>query len=175
VIASYPQDFFPDKGFELRGRPGIFAGIGRYDLLFQDRFKTMILMELKAVTAKYEVATQLAKYKDELRNRGENHVLMWLVAPQVPHSVREFLDRIGIEYSEIHEVEFRRVAALHGISIASEQRTEVRSDVQSTPSTPPTRESVRRTTTGTQNDWNPDRYWTDSYFSFTVKLEGLRL
>ena len=36
-------------------------------------FKTKILMRLKAVTAKYEVATQLARYKDELNARREAH------------------------------------------------------------------------------------------------------
>jgi hypothetical protein len=77
-------------------------------------------MELKAVPAKYEDATQLAKYKDELQNRGEKHILMWLVAPQLSNSVRESLDRIGIEYSEIHEGEFRRVAGRHGLPIRSE-------------------------------------------------------
>jgi hypothetical protein len=120
LIADYPDDFFPDKGFELRGRQKSFAGVGRFDLLFEDRHKTQILMELKAGPAKYEVATQLAKYKDELRSRGEKHILMWLVAPQVSNSVREFLDRIGIEYSEIHEAEFQRVAERHGVLIGGD-------------------------------------------------------
>ncbi len=120
LIADYPDDFFPGKGFELRGRQKSFAAVGRFDLLFEDRYKTQILMELKAVPAKYDVATQLAKYKDELRSRGENHILMWLVAPQVSNSVREFLDRIGIEYSEIHEGEFQRVAERHGVPIGGE-------------------------------------------------------
>jgi Endonuclease NucS len=120
LIADHPDDFFPDKGFQLLGRQQSFVGIGRFDLLFEDRFNTKILMELKAVPAKYEVATQLAMYKDELRNRGETHVLMWLVAPHIPHSVREFLDRIGIEYTEIHMPEFRRVAERHGKTIHSE-------------------------------------------------------
>ncbi|MGB7759068.1 MAG: endonuclease NucS domain-containing protein [Bryobacteraceae bacterium] len=121
LIANHPDDFFPDRGFELRGRQQSLAGVGRrFDLLFEDRFRTKILMELKAVPAKYEVATQLAAYKDELQNRGETHILMWLVAPHIPQSVREFLDRIGIEYSEIHVPEFRRVAERHGEPIHSE-------------------------------------------------------
>lgn len=120
LIANHPDDFFPGKGFDLRGRQQSFAGVGRFDLLFEDRFETKILMELKAVPAKYEVASQLAKYKDELLNRGERHILMWLVAPQIPQSVREFLDRIGIEYTEIHVPEFRRVAERHGEPIHSE-------------------------------------------------------
>jgi hypothetical protein len=117
LIAKHPDDFFPGRGFELLGRQRSFTGVGRFDLLFKDRFETRILMELKAVSAKYEVATQLAKYKDELKTRGENDVLMWLVAPQIPNSVREFLDRIGIEYSEIHLAEFGRVADRHGAGV----------------------------------------------------------
>ena len=123
LIANYPDDFFLGRGFELKGRQKSFAGIGRFDLLFEDRFKTNILMELKAVPARYEDATQLAKYKDELQRRGELHILMWLVAPHLSNSVREFLDRIGIEYTEIHEAEFRRVAERHGSSIRSEAPT----------------------------------------------------
>jgi hypothetical protein len=120
LVANYPDDFFPGRGFELRGRQQSFAGVGRFDLLFEDRFKTKILMELKAVSARYEVATQLAKYKDELRSRGESDILMWLVAPQIPNSVREFLDRIGIEYSEIHVAEFQRVANRHDFPTRAE-------------------------------------------------------
>src|SRR5271157_5805698 len=42
-------------------------------------FATNVLMELKAVTAKYENATQLAEYKEALETRGERNILMWLV------------------------------------------------------------------------------------------------
>jgi Endonuclease NucS len=77
-------------------------------------------MELKARTAKYDDASQLAKYKDALNQRGQRNVLMWLVAPQIPNSVREFLDRIGIEYSEIHEAQFQRVAERHNVKLELE-------------------------------------------------------
>lgn len=122
LIASFPGDFFPQRNLVLKGRQRSFAGVGRFDLLFEDQFQTNILMELKAVPARYEDATQVAKYKDELTRRGEKNILMWLVAPQIPTSLREFLDRIGIEYSEIHIGEFRRVAARRGVQIASEAR-----------------------------------------------------
>jgi hypothetical protein len=46
---------------------------------------------------------------------------MWLVAPQIPNSVREFLDRIGIEHSEIHEAQFRRVAERHDVKLDAEE------------------------------------------------------
>lgn len=62
---------------------------------------------------------------------GERNILMWLVAPSIPTAIREFLDRIGIEYSEIHAVHFRRVADRHGVTITS-------------PSTAPTLPEPRR-------------------------------
>jgi RecB family endonuclease NucS len=92
LIAAFPEDFFPGHSFVLRGRQQAFAGIGRFDLLFIDAYKTNVLVELKAVTAKYENATQLAKYKEALEAQGESDILMWLVAPHIPHSVREFLE-----------------------------------------------------------------------------------
>ena len=117
LIAAFPSDFFPRRNFVLMGRQQSFADVGRFDLLFEDEFQTKILMELKARPGKYDDATQLGRYKDELERRGERNVLMWLVAPQIPNSVREFLDRIGIEYTEIHIPEFRRVAERHGVAL----------------------------------------------------------
>ena len=120
LIASFPDDFFPRKHLVLVGRQQSFSGVGRFDLLFEDEFKSTILMELKARTLKYEDATQVARYGDELKRNGCRNIIMWLVAPQIPTSVREFLDDKGIEYTEIHFAEFRRVAERHAFPIQSE-------------------------------------------------------
>ena len=69
LIAKFPEDFFQRKKLVLKDRRKYFAGVGRFDLLFEDEFQTEILMELKAVQARYEDATQLAKYKDALEGR----------------------------------------------------------------------------------------------------------
>lgn len=121
LIAGHPNEFFPRHKFTLQGRQGYFHESGRYDLLFIDEFGTHVLMELKAVPAKYENATQLARYRDALREKNTTNVLMWLVAPSIPRSVRDFLDQIGIEYTEIHEAEFRKVAARNGYLFESER------------------------------------------------------
>jgi len=120
LIAEHPNEFFPRHRFTLQGRQGNFHEFGRYDLLFVDEFGTQVLMELKAVPAKYENATQLARYSDALREKNTGNVQMWLVAPSIPRSIRDFLDQIGIEYTEIHEAEFRKVAARNGYAFASE-------------------------------------------------------
>src|SRR5208283_439258 len=115
LIAQFPDEFFENDHLVLKGRQKSFAEVGRFDLLFEDSHHTTVLMELKAVPAKYDHASQLARYKDELERRGEQNILMWLVAPVIATSVREFLDRIGIQYTEIHPVQFRRVADRHGV------------------------------------------------------------
>lgn len=120
LIASFPDDFFPRRHFVLIGRQQSFSGIGRFDLLFEDEFKSTILMELKSRTLKYEDATQVARYGDELKRNGCQNLIMWLVAPQIPTSVREFLDDKGIQYDEIHLAEFRTVAERHAFVIQSE-------------------------------------------------------
>ncbi|HEY2496816.1 MAG TPA: endonuclease NucS domain-containing protein [Candidatus Angelobacter sp.] len=124
LIAAHPKDFF-NKEFTLIGRQQSFADVGRFDLLFKDEFGWMILVELKARVAKYEDATQLAKYKDELVRRNETSVIMWLVAPHIPGSIREFLDGIGIEYTEIHEAQFRRVAQRYGKTLSRDPQPEM--------------------------------------------------
>lgn len=116
LIASFPEDFFPGHQLVLKGRQQSFAGIGRFDLLFTDRHQSNVLMELKAVPAKYQNADQLGQYKTALELQNERNILMWLVAPLIPTSVRELLDRIGIEYTEIHENQFRRIADRRGIA-----------------------------------------------------------
>jgi hypothetical protein len=121
LIAEFPEEFFPGHGFVLKGRQQSFSGVGRFDLLFTDRYQSNVLVELKAVVARYGDADQLGRYKEALEAKGETTVLMWLVAPHIPHSVREMLERIGIEYSEIHESQYKRVAARYGRVIEPER------------------------------------------------------
>jgi hypothetical protein len=120
LIASYPDDFFPDRGMKLKGRQQSFPGVGRFDLLFEDRFHMTILMELKAVAARAQDVDQLAKYRDQLIAQGRKHVFMWLVATHIPQSVRDFLDHLGVRYTEIHVGDYQGVADRHGIHVKSE-------------------------------------------------------
>src|SRR6266849_6687294 len=120
LIAAHAEEFFPRHVLVLKGRQGSLAGVGRFDLLFEDQFENKILMELKAVAAKLEAAEQLVRYKQALEEKGERNVIMWLVAPVVPKPIADFLDRFGVEYTEIHEAQFRQVASRHDYRFASE-------------------------------------------------------
>jgi hypothetical protein len=122
LLALYPHDFFPRKMLVLTGRQKSFSGVGRFDLLFEDEHQSNILIELKARVAKYEDASQVAKYKAALDEQGKRNVIMWLVATHIPKPVIDFLDSIGIEHTEIHETEYRNVASRHNFTFASDEK-----------------------------------------------------
>lgn len=117
LIAKNPDHFFPRLGLVLQGRQQSFRGVGIFDLLFVDRHGMNILMELKAVPARYEVIDQVARYRDALEAQGSTNVIMWIVSPSVPPGLRQFLAHLGIEYTEIHESEFVRAANQFGYSL----------------------------------------------------------
>ena len=145
LLARYPNDFFPRRELVLKGRQQSLAGVGRFDLIFEDRWGSTILMELKARPLKYEDATQVARYYDELKRLGHRKVVMWLVAFHVPRSVREFLDDLGIEHSEIHPAELRGIAERHGFVVKEEPESPK----------PPTKVSKRKARTGARTRTSP--------------------
>jgi hypothetical protein len=71
LIAGSPDEFFGSRGFVLKGRQQSFDGGGPFDLLFTDRYETNVLMEVKAVVARYDNADQLGRYKEALAAKGE--------------------------------------------------------------------------------------------------------
>jgi hypothetical protein len=121
LIAAYPAEFFPRRQLRLRDRQQSFKGVGRFDLLFSDKFST-ILMELKSRTLRLDDAMQVKKYYDELKRKGVKRIVMWLVAPTVPHALRELLVEMAIQFTEINFDEFQRIAEQHGYVIKSEQK-----------------------------------------------------
>jgi hypothetical protein len=44
LIAAYPDDFFLHKHFVLVGRQQSFAGVGRFDLVFEDEFPAWLIV-----------------------------------------------------------------------------------------------------------------------------------
>jgi hypothetical protein len=47
LIAAFPEEFFPGQSLVLRGRQQAFAGVGRFDLLFTDPYKTNVLVRIE--------------------------------------------------------------------------------------------------------------------------------
>jgi hypothetical protein len=128
LLADHPDDFFPDRQFRLIGRQTSFAGVGRFDLLFEDHAGRKWLIELKAVPLKITDTDQLMRYHDEIHESAHSSGLVpCFVAPHIPPHVRSYLDGKGIEYREITLAEFQRVATAHGVRL-EEDRPVVQQD-----------------------------------------------
>src|SRR5258708_13612249 len=48
LIATHAEEFFPRHVLVLKGRQGTLAGVGRFDLLFEDQFENKILIDRKS-------------------------------------------------------------------------------------------------------------------------------
>jgi Endonuclease NucS len=148
LICAYPEEFF-DRPLTFVDRQRIFPGVGKFDVLFSDRFENQILMELKAVTAKSGDADQLVRYQEALIANGHRNIILWLVAPMIPKQTTDFLDRYGIEHSVIHEARYRQVAERHDYKFATEIREidQNRSEGKSGAERPPTTSGFSFSTT----------------------------
>jgi hypothetical protein len=144
LLAAYPDDFFPGRGFRLLGRQTPMSGVGRFDVLFEDHQQRKWLIELKAVPLKITDTDQVMRYYEELRQREPGTAFIpCFVAPHIPTPVRNYLDGKGIDHREITIAEFIRVAAANGVAIdeptAPQPTSRNESGTEGSPSRPATR------------------------------------
>ncbi|HLC30261.1 MAG TPA: endonuclease NucS domain-containing protein [Dehalococcoidia bacterium] len=126
LLAQFPDDFFPGRGFKLIGRQQSMRGVGLFDLLFQDNRSRHWLIELKAVPLKITDIDQVMRYFEELcALHPEDNYVPCFVAPNIPRPVRLSLDGQGVEYQEIHLAEFLRISRERGIEPSSAAQTDV--------------------------------------------------
>jgi RecB family endonuclease NucS len=83
LLADHPDDFFPDRQFRLIGRQTSFAGVGRFDLLFEDHAERKWLIELKAVPLKITDTDQLMRYHDEIHESAHSSGLVPCFGPRI--------------------------------------------------------------------------------------------
>jgi len=158
LLARYPEKFFPRRSFELKGRQVELAGVGRFDLRFEDQDGNSHLMELKAVPAKFEHVDQLTKYKKALVEQGKRRVFLWLVATKIPKNLVDFLDDNGIEHAEIHEAEYRHVAEEFDYEFKSEKEAPVSGPAGSGPVSPRGPSALPRVPSKIEKAWY---FWRD--------------
>lgn len=118
LLARFPEDFFPGRGFVLEGRQRTLPSGGRLDITFRDPRGRLWVFEVKADAVQPTVADQLIGYFEDLRKREPDTLIIpAVVAPLINHTVCQMFDRAGIDHFEIHEAEFRRVAQEKGIAV----------------------------------------------------------
>jgi hypothetical protein len=101
MIANYPDEFFPDEGFKLLGQQITVEG-RRLDILFEDKHKRKVIIEVKKGILTREASGQIAEYYGLLKNKGYigNYELI-LCANIIPRERKTFLETIGIDCREL--------------------------------------------------------------------------
>lgn len=101
MIATYPDEFFPKEGFKLLGQQITIEG-RRLDILFEDKHKRKVIIEVKRGILTREASGQIAEYYGLLKNKGYigNYELI-LCANIIPPERKTFLETIGIDCREL--------------------------------------------------------------------------
>jgi hypothetical protein len=98
VLAEHPE--LIEEGLTLLGRQVAVAG-RRMDLLFEDKNKRKLIVELKRGTIKDDHVGQVISYAGGLLTQEDPTARIMLVGTRVPPSFQKSLDHFGIAWKEL--------------------------------------------------------------------------
>lgn len=101
IIARYPNEIFPESDFKLIGQQ-IKLGKCYADIIFEDKFKRKVIVEVKKGVLSRDAAGQVIEYYGLLKSeQPESIVELVLCANIIPAERKRFLETIGIECKEL--------------------------------------------------------------------------
>ncbi len=110
LIAAHPEEFFPGEGFKLLGQQITIEG-RRLDILFEDKHRRQIIVEVKRGILSRDSSGQIAEYYGLMKNanKDKNYELI-LCANIIPKERKTFLEAIGIECKELGILQITELA-----------------------------------------------------------------
>lgn len=101
IIARYPNEIFPDSDFKLIGQQ-IRLGKCYADIIFEDKFKRKVIVEVKRGILSRDATGQVMEYYGLLKSeQPESIIELVLCANIIPAERKKFLEAIGIECKEL--------------------------------------------------------------------------
>lgn len=98
IISKYPE--LIEEGLVLKGRQVTVYG-RRMDLLFEDRFRRRLIVELKKGPIKDDHIGQVMSYEGMLLSADDPTIRIMLIGNRVPPNIQRTLDHHGIAWREI--------------------------------------------------------------------------
>jgi hypothetical protein len=98
ILCKYPEII--EEGLILKGRQITKFG-RRIDILFEDKFKRELLVELKSGPIKDEHIGQILSYEGMLLSADDPTIRIMLIGTRVPPNLQKSLDHHGIIWKEI--------------------------------------------------------------------------
>ena len=121
LIARYPDEIFPNEGLKLISQQYHVEG-KIIDILFEDKYRRKIIVEVKRGILSREASGQIAEYYGLLKSKNQNEFCeMILVANIIPKERRLFLEHIGIECKELGISWISEIAKKYGYEFIDEQ------------------------------------------------------
>ncbi len=123
IIAQHPEDIFPGEGFKLVGQQIVIEG-RRLDILFEDKHKRQVIIEVKRGILTRDSSGQIAEYYGLLKNANKDKIYeLILCANIIPKERRTFLEYIGIECKELGITQITELARKYDYKFIDDQST----------------------------------------------------
>jgi hypothetical protein len=101
LIAQHPDEFFPNSGFTLIGQQ-VKLGKCFADIIFEDRHKRKIIVEVKRGILSRDASGQVMEYYGLLKRQSPGAIVeLILCANIIPPERKTFLETVGIECKEL--------------------------------------------------------------------------
>jgi hypothetical protein len=125
VLVKYPE--LIEQGLKLIGRQVTYFG-KRIDMLFEDRFKEKLIIELKKDNLDRNALSQVMEYEGYILSEKDPSARVMLIANRIPLNLKKAMDHHGIEYKEItykQLMEFLEQKDQSLLNLITEQQQEV--------------------------------------------------
>jgi hypothetical protein len=130
IIAQHPDEIFPGEGFKLIGQQIVIEG-RRLDVLFEDKYKRQVIIEVKRGILTRESSGQIAEYYGLLKNSNKNSIYeLILCANIIPKERKTFLETIGIECKELGIILITEIAKKYDYKFIDDQSTFTTSTIE---------------------------------------------
>jgi hypothetical protein len=121
LIARYPDEFFPNKGFKLICQQFTVEG-RRIDILFEDDLKRKIIVEVKKGILPRDAVGQIAEYYGLLKIKHLDEVYrMILCANIIPKERTLLIEQNNIECKELGITKIIEIAKKHQYTFLDDQ------------------------------------------------------
>jgi hypothetical protein len=125
ILIKYPD--LIEHGLKFIDRQINYFG-KRIDILFEDRFKEKLIIELKKDNLDRNALSQVMEYEGYILSEKDPSARVMLIASRIPLNLKKAMDHHGIEYKEITNkqlMEFLEKKDQKLLSLIAEQQQDV--------------------------------------------------
>ena len=121
LIAEHPDDIFPGEGFTLISQQYTIER-KRIDILFEDKHKRKVIIEVKRGILSREASGQITEYYGLLKSKNQDEIYeLILCANTIPPERKVFLANMGIECKELGIAYISELAKKYGYTFLDDR------------------------------------------------------